>query len=80
MPKAQKKPKPVYKEDDGRTYFDMNVEGFRWYKGRDRADFDITRKERRALMRAGFFSALKTVGIIAAGLTIGICLIYLWLL
>lgn len=70
--------------DDGRTIAEMNVDGMPWYNPkadkRSKNDEDKpTRKELRAMVRAGYLAYLPRV--LATLLGFGVCvfLAYLWL-
>lgn len=71
--------------DEETTFADMNVDGFRWYNPSKKSDdaskepVHLTRKERRAIMKAGFVAVLPVVGIVAVAFTIVFLLAKLWL-
>jgi hypothetical protein len=60
-------------QDDGSTIADMNVEGFRWYQNpklkarqNELKELNVTREERRAMIR-GAFAAYLPVFLIIIG-------------
>ncbi len=81
MRKKRKKELPP--DDDGRTIAEMNVEGMPWYHktaGRAVSEEDKpTRKEKRALIRAGFRAYFPAFFMILLGFTAAALLLYLWL-
>jgi hypothetical protein len=73
-------------DDDGSTIADMNVEGFHWYQNpRNQArrkalnDLNVNRKERWAMMLAGFLAYLPTLLIILFGFGLAFLLMFLWM-
>ena len=79
--KRKNKPLPAW--DDGRTVAYMNVEGMPWYRpdsGKEVKEEDKpTRKERRALIRAGYLAYLPRFLAMLFGFGITILLLWLWL-
>ncbi len=69
--------------DDGRTIAEMNVEGMPWYnptKDKKVNEEDKpTKKELRAMMRAGYLAYLPRVLATLAGFGLCVLLTYLWL-
>lgn len=78
MSKKKNKKKFV---DDGRTIYNMNVEGFRWYdkKKRNENKIYVDKDDRNALIKAAFLSYLPIVIIILIGFTVAALLIFFWL-
>ncbi len=81
MRKKKKKELPDY--DDGRTVANMNVEGFPWYQPGGRKEVKDedkpTRKERRAMYRAGYLAYFPAFIAILFGFGVVTLLVYLWL-
>ena len=83
----KKKVKVIYKEDDGHTIYDMSgvVDKFgkNSYKSQNQAGKEggvyLTKKEKRALIKAGFKYYLPYLGIMLVGLTVAFLLVYLWI-
>ena len=83
----KKKVKIVYKEDDGHTIYDMSgvVDKFgRSGSNAKKQDSKnggvyLTKKEKRALIKAGFKYYLPYLGIMLIGFAIAILLVYLWI-
>ena len=77
------KKKQLPEWDDGRTVADMNVEGMPWYRpdrGKKVNEEDKpTRKEKRALIRAGYLAYLPHFLAILFGFGITCLLLWLWL-
>ena len=77
----RKKQLPAW--DDGRTVADMNVEGMPWYRpdgGKKVNEEDKpTRKEKRAMIRAGYLAYLPRILAILFGFGLTIFLMRLWL-
>ncbi len=69
--------------DDGRTIVEMNVDGMPWYNptaGKKVAEEDKpTRKEKRAMIFAGFLAYLPRFLAVLLGFTIVALLLFLWL-
>jgi len=72
--------------DDGRTVADMNVEGFKWYvpekvKAEQKKihDLQITKKERRAMIKAALTTVLPVVLLYILGFFLVFVLIIIWL-
>lgn len=78
MSKKEKKEEFV---DDGRTIYNMNVDGFSWYdknnKGKDKVY--VTKEEKRTLIKAAYRTYLPILLIVLLAFGITIFLIYLWL-
>lgn len=73
---GNKKPKYI---DDGHTIYDMNVDGMPNYKAKSKDGLNVTRKEKKAMIKAALAHYLPIViGIIVCFL-IAMLLIYLWL-
>ena len=68
--KRKNKPLPAW--DDGRTVANMNVEGMPWYRpdsGKEVKEEDKpTRREKRAMIRAGYLAYLPRILAILSGL------------
>lgn len=81
MARKEKKKKKQKFVDDGRTIVDMNIEGTRWYRGKnynpDRPK--LTFKERFAIFRGAFLAMLPALLCTIAGLTVAAILVWLWL-
>ena len=79
--KRKKKQLPEW--DDGRTVANMNVEGMSWYhpdSGKEVKEEDKpTRKEKRAMIRAGYLAHLPRFIAILVGFGITIFILWLWL-
>lgn len=81
---GKRKQKKTYKDDDGRTIVDMNIDGFPWYNP-TRKDKDIakedrpTRKEMFALIRGVFAAYLPRFLTLLLGFGLAIGIIYCWL-
>lgn len=76
------------KEDEfnNATIANMNVEGFAWHQDyqeekrvNDYQKIQLTKKEKRAIIKAAFLNLLPTFICIACGFTITMLLIFLWL-
>ena len=81
VPTAKRK-KKLPEGDDGRTIAEMNVEGMPWYNptmGKVKEEDKPTRKEKRAMMRAGYLAYLPAFLIALLGFTAAALIIYLWL-
>lgn len=85
MKKKAKKDKKSQELDDY-TVANMNVEGFKWYKSphekKRKGDFtelNLTRKEKRAMIKAAFINWMPTLISILIGFTIAALLCYWWL-
>ncbi len=79
---GKKKKKPLPPDDDGRTIAEMNVEGMPWYNptaGKVKEEDKPTRKEKRALVRAGYLAYLPAFLMVLLGFTAAVLVIYLWL-
>lgn len=78
--RKNKKPKTEY-VDDGRTVYDMNVEGFRWHdrKKKSADGVDLTRKEKRAIRNAAYLAYLPKLAIVLVAFGLTALLIYFWL-
>lgn len=80
-----KKKKVVYKEDDGRTLYDMSGLsskmdfGTNNEKSKGNSNVYLTKKERKAVIIAGFKHYLPILFMCLACFTIAILLVYLWL-
>lgn len=75
--------------DTQTTFADMNVEGFRWYdpskKNNNTEDnqkkrVDLTKKEKRAMIRGAYLAMLPFIGCVVLALCIIFLLAYLWLI
>ena len=79
--KRKKKQLPEW--DDGRTVANMNVEGMPWYhpdSGKEVKEEDKpTRKEKRAMIRAGYLTQQPRYITILVGFGITIFILWLWL-
>ncbi len=80
----KKKEKIVYKEDDGRTLFDMSglsqkSSTHNKEKNNNTSGVYLTKKERRAVIIAGLKHYLPMLLTGLLGFAIAIILIYLWL-
>ena len=77
----RKKERPP--DDDGRTIVNMNVEGMPWYhpesEKKVKESDKPSRKERRALIRAGYLAYLPRILSILFGFTVVFLLMWLWL-
>lgn len=74
-----------YKDDDGMTVANMNVEGMRDYvpdktkrKHREMTDLKLSRKEKWAMIKGAYLAFLPTFLIIIGGFSLVILLLYLW--
>lgn len=67
--------------DDGHTVYNMDIEGFRWHdrKARNANKTEISKKERRALIRSAYKSYLPPVLMILLGFSLAAVLLYFWL-
>jgi len=68
------------------TIANMNVEGFAWHKDEQETkrlteyeQLGLTKKEKRAIIKAAYLNMLPTFLSALCGFTITIILIYLWL-
>ena len=81
MSKRRKKELPDY--DDGRTIADMNVEGMPWYRPASKKEVKESdkpsRKERWAMIRAGYLSYLPRILAIVFGFSVVFLVLWLWL-
>lgn len=76
--KAKKKKKKIIYVDDGHTVYDMDgVGGAKHYEKDDGAH--LTKKEKRAAIRAAFAAYLPKFLIVLLGFSIAAVLLYLWL-
>lgn len=76
MGKANKKPKYI---DDGHTIYNMDVDGMPHRRAKNKADFYVTRKEKRAIIKAALHHYLPLfIGVLVCFL-IAMLLIMLWL-
>ncbi len=81
-PPAKGKRKRLPPGDDGRTIADMNVDGMPWYNptmGKVKNEDKPTRKEKRALIRAGYLAYLPAFLMVLLGFTAAVLIIYLWM-
>ena len=79
---GKKKKKPLPPDDDGRTIAEMNVEGLPWYNptaGKVKEEDKPTRKEKRAMVRAGYLAYHPAFLMALLGFTAAVLIIYLWL-
>lgn len=67
--------------DDGRTVYDMDVEGFKWHdrKKQKKDGLDINRREKWAMYRGALAAYLPKFFIILLAFALTMGLIYLWL-
>ncbi len=70
--------------DTETSFADMNIDGFRWYdpskKNVKKADkVQLTRKEKRAIMKAAILSMLPVIGIVTIAFAIIYLLASLWI-
>lgn len=72
--------------DDGRTIVDMNVDGFRWYvpaktkrQKSELSGLNITKEERRAMMKGAFLAVLPVLFAALGVFTAIFLLTYAWL-
>ena len=75
--------KKEYRDDDGRTIANMNVEGFRWYnpqvEKKEQPVF-LSKSDRRAVFFAGLKSfLLPAVCVLAGGIVAFLLCYFLWL-
>lgn len=79
----RKKQRKLPEWDDGRTVAEMNVEGMPWYQptsGKKVKEEDKpTRRETRAMIRAGFLAYLPRFFAILVGFGLAVFFVYLWL-
>ncbi len=76
MGKANKKPKYI---DDGHTIYNMDVDGMPHRRAKNKDDFYVTRKEKRAIIKAALQHYLPLfIGVLVCFL-IAMLLIMLWL-
>lgn len=82
-----KRKKEKVELDTETTIADMNVEGFKWYRPDKKKDqssssepIKLTRKERRAMMKAVLATLLPFVGIVVLVFVFVFFLAYFWLL
>lgn len=75
-----KKKKDEY-VDDGHTIYNMDIDGFRWHdrKVKKENKAEVSKKERRAMIRAAYKSYLPSILIVLAGFSLAVVLIYFWL-
>lgn len=76
----QKKKKIKYKPDDGRTVYSMENVGRDNRKDKDKNDIELTRKERRAAIRAALGYYLPRFLLVVGCFVLVGLLLYLWLL
>ena len=78
----EKKPKKAKKKiiyvDDGRTVYNMDGVGGAKHYEKDE-DAGLSKKEKRAAIKAAFLTYLPTFIIILLGVSIAAVLLYLWL-
>ena len=74
------KEKIKYKEDDGHTIYNMNVDGMKGYKSEKKIETYVTKKEKHAMIKAAYKVYFVPLFIIILGFTVALLLIYfLWL-
>jgi len=68
-------------EDPGISFTNMDVPGMPWYdkKAGNRENIELTKKERRAIVRGALLRTIPALLIIAFSFTLAFLLIYLWL-
>lgn len=78
--------KKKYDDDDGRTLYEMNVEGMPYYekeeireKNKGIKKIRVNRKERSAMVRAAYLAMLPKFLITIGCFTLVALLIWLWL-
>ena len=83
MPKTnrerKKKPKVVYIEDDGRTLYDMSGVGSNVDKVKKDDGVKLSKKEKRAMLKAAFLYYLPKYLIIIGCFAVAAVLAWLWL-
>lgn len=74
------KNKVKYKEDDGHTIYNMNVDGMKGYVDKSQTENFYTKKEKFAMIKAAYKVYFFPLLIIIIGFAIALILIYfLWL-
>ena len=74
------KEKPKYKDDDGHTIYNMNVDGMRGYKPKNNSQIYLTKKEKRAMIKAAYKAYFLPFIIVILGFLLALLLIYfIWL-
>lgn len=76
--KAKKKKKKIVYVDDGHTVYDMDGVGGAKHRKKD-DDAALTRKEKRAAIKAAFLTYLPKFVMVLAAFTVAAVLLYLWL-
>ena len=65
--------------DDGRTVYDMNIDGFKWYKPKKDKIY-LNKKEKWAMICAAFAAYFPKLLIVLLGFGIAVVLLYFWLI
>lgn len=78
---ANKKKKKEKFVDDGRTVYDMDIEGFSWHdrKAKKKNDLGVTKSEKAAMIRGALIAYLPRILTLIAGFGLAFGLVYLWL-
>lgn len=76
MKEKKKKEKFV---DDGRTIYNMDVEGFRWHEKNKAKQNLVTKDEKRTIVRSAYKAYLPALLIVVGAFVLASVLIYLWL-
>lgn len=75
--------KKEYRDDDGRTIANMNIEGFKWYDPhleRKEKPVSLSKDDRRAVFFAGLRSfALPIMCVLAGGIVAFLLCYFVWL-
>ena len=65
--------------DDGHTIYNMDVEGMPHRRRHNKTGIELTKEERRALVKAGFLHYLPIIFVIMLSFGLTLLLIYFWL-
>lgn len=78
---AKNKKKKEKFVDDGRTVYDMDVEGFSWHdrKAKKKNNLVVDKKEKWVMIRSALVAYLPRIITLIAGFGLAYGLIYLWL-
>ncbi len=77
--KRKKNKKKIVYVDDGRTVYNMDGVGGAKHYEKDEEKSGLTRKEKRAAIRAALETYLPVLGLVALSFTAAALLIYFWL-
>ena len=74
--KKEKKEKFI---DDGRTIFNMDIDGFKWHDKKKKESIYVDKDDKKSIIKAAYKAYIPMFLMVVLGFTLAMILVYLWL-